>query len=322
MDGFRSWFFKDESALYNFIQIALSNPPSVKIDGKPALVVWSDFEGLEGPGVGFKSLIGQLQKGAPRDYFTNTQDLHDYIQSKGMDPSEGVRREESFRKALEQIAPLVEPGYMLWGDVLFYDSAEFAPNCECEPNTIRYRFSPEVFDCKGKDFGICIHTVLTENFVRESVLDANSYLTDKPAKTFLLSPVDIQCSVNQQLLDSARAAANKAHEFCRTFEIKDEVRKAIAYFSKKGITDIQQIATRAKVEPQVVQDTLDALAIYEVANDSIVDAYNTKGIQTFMNGLESSGEGLVYTDSSGQAIKFVKDEFTNTNKLHMMRGER
>ena len=36
---------------------------SVKIDGAPAIVMWSEFPGLKGPGVSYKLIIQQTQKG-------------------------------------------------------------------------------------------------------------------------------------------------------------------------------------------------------------------------------------------------------------------
>ena len=63
MDGvetyFRKGLFEDLYLLLrNFLH---ENGVSTKIDGAPAIVMWSEFPGLPSPGVSFKTIIKQAQ---------------------------------------------------------------------------------------------------------------------------------------------------------------------------------------------------------------------------------------------------------------------
>jgi hypothetical protein len=46
---------------------------TVKIDGAPAIVMWSEFPGVDGPGISYKTIVSQLQKGNPQNVFTKVE---------------------------------------------------------------------------------------------------------------------------------------------------------------------------------------------------------------------------------------------------------
>jgi hypothetical protein len=52
---------------------------TTKIDGAPAIVMWSNFPGLNGPGVSFKTIIKQVKNGTPKNVFNTIDDINAFM---------------------------------------------------------------------------------------------------------------------------------------------------------------------------------------------------------------------------------------------------
>ena len=77
MDGVEEYFMSGRiDELNSLLNAFLSNKNiTTKIDGSPAIVMWSDFPGLKGPGVSFKTIIQQTKKSTPKNVFTTVAQL-------------------------------------------------------------------------------------------------------------------------------------------------------------------------------------------------------------------------------------------------------
>ena len=62
MDGVEKYFQDGKfSELHQLIaEFLAGRGVTTKVDGSPAIVMWSDFPGLDGPGVSFKTIVKQV----------------------------------------------------------------------------------------------------------------------------------------------------------------------------------------------------------------------------------------------------------------------
>ena len=306
----------------------VDNIPSTKIDGAPALVLWNDFPGIEGPGVAFKTLPKQLLTGNPKDYFTDPEAIETFMNQKAADQGVDLtHRKESFKEGLMNIAANIKPGIMLWGDVLWANESEVkrdGDSVTCKPNTIEYTFWKKDFPNIDKSFGICIHTLIDHNFENYPVENANAYGNFKDA--FVLSKGDIQLGIDTSKVSSAKQAVQEFESFVSSSKLLDvnfdEFRKAYKRAAKvtSGNDIANVMASDSKLskfvnDPDEVKDFIMGLNIASKANSAIVDMY-TNPIQSSVNGVITDGEGYVIQTSNGY-FKFVKDDFTEANVAHI-----
>lgn len=75
MDGVEDYFTSGRfQELYTLLVSFLNNKNiTTKIDGAPAIVMWSEFPGVDGPGISYKTIVKQLQNGNPQNVFTTTE---------------------------------------------------------------------------------------------------------------------------------------------------------------------------------------------------------------------------------------------------------
>ncbi len=142
MDGVATYFKKGKfKELHVLMRKFLDGEGAVtKVDGSPAIVMWSDFPGLPSPGVSFKTIVKQAQRGNPKNVMASVDDIDRMAKEKNYDDDSIGRRIDAFKYALKHIAPKVKTGCMLWGDVLFtpYTKESLGSSVVCTPNTVTY----------------------------------------------------------------------------------------------------------------------------------------------------------------------------------------
>lgn len=121
MDGVEEYLGQGKfDELYKLLMKFLDGKDiTTKVDGAPAIVMWSKFPGLDSPGVSFKTIVKQAAKGEPKAVFTTPESIDAFSDEKGYDDALRGKRSEAFKLALKNIAPMIKPDVMLWGDVLF-----------------------------------------------------------------------------------------------------------------------------------------------------------------------------------------------------------
>ena len=280
---------------------------STKIDGAPAVVMWSEFPGLKGPGVSFKLIIQQTQKGTPGAYFTSNEEIDKFFTEKDMEPGAKEHRIASFKNALK-LARTVKPGIMVWGDVFYGKGDELTEvdgNPACTPNTLEYVFTdPQwVAQIEKSNFGIFVHTKVSSSFSVSRISDASGLL-DK-SEAFVLDPNDIEPKMknfNAPGIGPIRAHCMSIKEL-NDPKFQKNLRKA---FKTKDFS--------------VLGDQADNIAnlcaeISKALND-ITEQIKLGGFYTRHQGKPSGGEGFVVSDGS-DAMKLLTDDFTDKNLAHM-----
>lgn len=280
---------------------------STKIDGAPAIVMWSEFPGLKGPGVSFKLIIQQTQKGQPGAYFTSEEEIDKFFAEKDLGEGVKAHRIASFKNALK-LAKTVKPGIMVWGDTFFGDASELTDvdgNPACTPNTLEYVFTnPQwVEQISQSNFGIFVHTKCSSSFATSRISSADNLL-DKSA-AFVLDPEDIEPKLKKftpPAIGKIRALINDA-EFLNDPKFQKTLRKALKT-KDFGLLGENQ------------DQTLEILKEITKALNSITEQIGLAGFYTRYNGEMSGGEGFVVSDGS-EAMKLLTDDFTEKNLVHM-----
>ena len=280
---------------------------STKIDGAPAVVMWSEFPGLKGPGVSFKLIIQQTQKGTPGAYFTSDEEIDKFFAEKDMEAGPKQHRVAAFKNALK-LARTVKPGTMVWGDVFYSEPSELTDvdgQPACTPNTLEYVFTNPnwVEQIEKSNFGIFVHTKVSKNFDVSRISDASTLL-DKSA-AFVLDPNDIEPKVknfNAPKVGQIRARINSL-QCLKDPKFQKLMRKAFKTkdFSILG-PDADNIAQLCGL-------------IGECLND-ITEQIGLAGFYTRHQGQMSGGEGFVVSDGA-DAMKLLTDDFTEKNLAHM-----
>lgn len=306
-----------------------TNKNCVLVHNSPALMIWSDFPGVEGPGVGFKTLPAQISKGVPKDFFTDASQIAPFMQAKaeanGMDLT---HRQASFEEALLKLSASVKPGVMLQGDVLWANESEVqrdGDSVTCKPNTITYTFYKKDFPNIDKPFGICIHTMIDSNLGKNPVADASAYGNFSDA--FILSPEDVKIQIDPSKTSIAEEKVNELESFLSNSSGFDgdinELRKGYKRAAKVAQGKEALISTmiadpklvKAGINEQIISDYITGMVYASIANSAIVDMYHNP-IGSKINDQETEGEGYVIDTPAG-FFKFVKDEFTQSNVEHI-----
>lgn len=156
-----------------------------KIDGSPAITIWSQFPGYPGNSIQLKSFIQ-----GPNNCMSSVEEI---------DERYGDRPDmaEKLKSALA-LAPYIPENEAWWGDCLFGANDKKVENIRgneyitFHPNKIVYAFSednPGYEKVKSADFGIAFHTKFTPNGNAKKVtydLDASQY--DFPNWAYIMSP--------------------------------------------------------------------------------------------------------------------------------------
>lgn len=280
---------------------------STKIDGAPAIVMWSEFPGLKGPGVSFKLIIQQTQKGTPGACFTTEAEIDKFFAEK--DLGEGVKehRIASFKNALK-LARTVKPGIMVWGDTFYGDSSELTDvdgNPACTPNTLEYVFiNPAwVEQIQNSDFGIFVHTKVSSSFATSRITSADNLLNKNAA--FVLDPNDIEPRLKKFTPPALTAIKTKISQLdcLNDPKFQKNLRKALK------TKDFSILGENAEALADLCSD------ISKVLN-AITDQIGLAGFYTRYNGELSGGEGFVVSDGA-EAMKLLTDDFTDKNLIHM-----
>ena len=196
MDGVEDYLYQGKfDELYKLLMKFLDGKDiTTKIDGAPAIIMWSKFPGLEGPGVSFKTIVNQVQKGEPKAVFTKPEDIDAFSDEKGYDQGLRGKRSEAFKLALQNLAPLVKPGIMVWGDVLFtpYTKHSEGTDIAFTPNTLTYTLSTKNFpEAKSAKLGIFVHTAIDKSFKASNIFDGKKLFKGKTGDAFVLTTDDI-----------------------------------------------------------------------------------------------------------------------------------
>ena len=332
MDGVEEYFMSGRiDELNSLLNAFLSNKNiTTKIDGSPAIVMWSDFPGLKGPGVSFKTIIQQTKKSTPKNVFTTVAQLKELaVQNQQSDEVVGKKthianRLKAFQYALQYIAPNIKPGYMLWGDVLFTETTKSVKNGNivCTPNTLTYEFNDEHFPtAKNADFGICIHTAVNKSFQMTSISDVNKYLSSNiPSEVFVLSLDDIKpnmqntSELKRQLVDVSKHA--KDIKSIMSPEIGKSIKKAIK--TNADMFEVIRSNTKCKqLSDDQIQTIVKVFSEYVDLKEKIVKNCNVDKIAVTYDGKKHAGEGYVVNDGKNTMKLVSTDDFTKHNIAHM-----
>lgn len=229
MDGVEDYFKKGEfEALYKLVGKFLDGRGiTTKVDGAPAIVMWSKFPGLPGPGVSFKTIIRQTQSGNPKTVLTSIQQIDEFAREKEYDDETVGKRIDAFKYALKCIAPNIRPGVMLWGDTLFTPSTKQhgKSSIVCTPNTLTYEFDIDAFPgIEQAKFGICVHSVVDKNFQIKNVTDANKFMSVPSDEAFVLTPEDTKPEMED--MGRFRVGLEEANDMA--MEVKDGFTKNVS----------------------------------------------------------------------------------------------
>lgn len=278
---------------------------TVKVDGAPALMIWSSVEGLKGPGVSFKLIAKQLSKGKPGVHFTSEDEIDKYFTERGAD----AHRINAFKQGLK-LAKDVKPGVFLWGDVLFSSRDELEQEDDglaCSPNFLKYVFTGDEFlnRMESADFGIYFHTVVDgSSFAESPVRDLDGLL--KPNGQFCIAPADLE---PKRVGDMSAVAADirKLATQIADVDMSDADYAALRRAIKSG--DFSALGDRASKLEEIIATIGDI-------NAGLISNYKLTGYHTVANGEDSDGEGFVVSGKSGR-VKIVPEEFTAGNLEHI-----
>ena len=325
MDGIEEYFqqgrFKDlDDLMHEFLK---GKSITTKIDGAPAIMMWSDFPGLKGPGVSFKTIVKQTQKGEPQNVFTTEEEIDAFIKEKGYDDDLAAKRGDAFKFALKYIAPHVKAGFMLWGDTLFTSSTKKinGNEVECTPNTLTYKFDTNEFpEAKTAAIGICIHSAVNKQFQMANVDNMKKVMNGKVHDAFILT------------LDMVKPELKNATKFKKQLDIlvkktqviqgyfTENIGKALKKATKKNLDFIETIKADKKnksLTDTQINDIVNCYLAFIQLKEDIVKNCKVNKIKTSLEGNDHNGEGYVIT-KNGNALKLVSTEdFTKHNIEHM-----
>lgn len=305
---------------------------SLKIDGAPAIVAWSDFKGLPA-GVAFKTIFGQLDKGIAEEgkhYFTSEEQILNFMESKRAnfpDEDSYIHRTDAFLQALD-LAKFLAPGIAFQMDVLWSNRNEVEEDEShifVKPNTISYAISKEKFPAvKTAKFGAIIHTVSDGSGApsrekifggKEAPVDLCIFVKDdfvpvqKSEKTYN--------EINQILeqLSDLIAPAERAYGSQDNDKLKKALKKVIK--NSSGIDEFRDSLYALELFEDSDVDTLvEFFSLAQQANNKIAKNYTVPGIDA--SGVSADeNEGLVVKIPDGSVFKVVSDDFTNTNIEHV-----
>ena len=312
--------------LCDILEFAIKRPQSVstKIDGKPALFMWSSFPGLRGPGVGFKSLLEQLKRPDRQlgTYFTSDQEIDDYMSRSERTEGFIKHRGDSFKCALK-MAPFVAPGHILWGDVLFTpgEIKSVGGLFSCTPNTIEYQIDPKVFpQVKSANFGIFLHTDIDGKLGTQTIKNLSKLLTYKGEMVLkpsdLVPETDLSTSELMSELDRLRQDGQECKDLMEANDIlRTTCRRLVNKIDLNLTKKIENLPKKYKEDgAKVITNAMGFINLKEY----ILNNTSIHGIKSLINGERSNGEGYVIDMPGHEPLKLVSDtDFTAFNKIHM-----
>lgn len=327
MDGVATYFKKGKfKELHVLMRKFLDGEDAVtKVDGFPAIVMWSDFPGLPSPGVSFKTIVKQAQRGNPKNVMASVDDIYRMAKEKNYDDSMG-RRIDAFKYALKHIAPNVKPGCMLWGDVLFtpYTKESFGSSVVCTPNTVTYEFDEASFPrVTIAEFGIYLHSLVDAGFKVISISDVDEALLSHPSdKVFAIAPMDMSPNFGgdrERFLARLEEVNDMAMKIAPEFN--EDIGKAIDKALRTGVDIADEIMSSCEgmdddIDGEYAESVQDVFLAYMQLKEDIVQQCKPP-VKTFTSGKPSIGEGYVIGDGHGNFLKLVPNEFTMANKEHM-----
>ena len=158
---------------------------TVKIDGAPAVIIWSSFAGYPDNSICLKSFVNSAN---------NCLSSEEDIINKYRAQSDLV---DKLKWALS-LAPYIPEGEAWQGDCLFTKNTLKEVNIleneylVFQPNKLIYAFSDESDNynkIKNADFGICFHTIYTGSLYSKSQhFDVNLNKIQVPHNIYLMSP--------------------------------------------------------------------------------------------------------------------------------------
>ena len=328
MDGVEKYFQQGKfKELYTLLRKFLGDKDgkggAAKVDGAPAIVMWSEFPGMDGPGVSYKAIITQAKRGSPKCVFTNPSQMDNTTNwasglEDGGKKNRVLNRADSFKLALKHLSPCIKPGIMVWGDVLFTPGIKQEKDGKviCTPNTLTYEFDTDAFpEAKDAEFGIYLHTAIDEDFNTTSIHDANNVLVEKPSGAFVLSSIDMKPQVNNlegfktRLEELNDMAMEIAPQF--TPNIGHDIDRAI----KTGVDISDEIMSDKKnkdIDGDYAELVESAYLGYFQLKENLLANCSIPNVNTYMDGERTDGEGYVVSQGSS-AMKLVSKKFTKSN---------
>lgn len=197
---------------------------SSKIDGSPALMLFSNIDGISGPGISLKGLItAKNVEAAEKTVIQSEQDLLDRYG----DRPDMIAKIMPFLQAILSGELKVKDGHIIQGDLLFSKDSleEFEEYLTFQPNTIMYAVPKESEAgkmLKQKDAGIAVHTVYSGSigdFDQSFDINVTEEMPSKPEGLFImdcfvpnlsgnLSYTAQETSIMQDMIDELKEAHN------------------------------------------------------------------------------------------------------------------
>lgn len=336
MDGYKEYFISGRfSDLVQGLAIAQElkkDNVSLKVDGAPAIVAWSNFRGLPA-GVAFKTIFSQLDKGTAEEgkhYFTSKEQILNFMESKRTnfpDEDSFIHRTDAFLQALELTEHLY-PEAAFQMDVLWSNRNEVEEDethIFVKPNTISYAISKEQFPAvEAAGFGAVVHTISNskiapsrDQIIKTDNLPANFCIFVKdnfePVKKSEKESNQIN-EILEELYDLIKPA-EKAYG-----EKNDNLKKALKKVIKNssGIDELKSnLYALELLKDSDVDILVEFFSLAQQANNRIAKNYVVPGI-TASGVSGDENEGLVVNiPSSESLLKVVSDDFTTTNIEHV-----
>ena len=336
MRGLEDLIYKNDiDCLVRVLKDAISGgTASVKIDGSPALILWSEYPGLDGPGVAFKWFPASLRKGTEK-YFTSGKSIDDFIDAgnlerdeKGRIGNEGLRR--TLKNALG-LASIVPGGRMIQGDVLFGTADSIQRNGEVDwvkPNTLSYEFQRGTLE--GREFGMVIHTEYDGDVrdLHQSTFDGE---LNAPHKFFLMTSSDLEVKSGSlkkygRIVDQIGSELKSADDLLSKKDFVPKLRRAVTDAQLLGkdfeAGDVMNALMDSKSAKFVEENRegVEALVgsileVQEIKSLIMKELEKSTPFRTLDDGAPTSGEGFVVMDKTGP-VKLVDDaDFTRKNLI-------
>lgn len=349
MDGYKEYFcngqFNNLVLGLNMAQELEGNIDSIslKIDGAPAIVAWSNYPhapetmpALKKPGVAFKTIFSQVDKGIAEEgkhYFTSEEQIINFMESKRANfPDEDayIHRTDAFINALK-LAEFMRPNLAFQMDVLWSNRNEIEEDEShifVKPNTISYAISKEKFPtAKTSEFGAVIHSASdskgapSKNLIFENEVPSNFCIfvkddfipTRKSKKEY--KEIDKILHELYDLIRPAEAAYGAEMAELGVDNEKKALKKVIK--NSSGIDEFRSNLSALEIFEDSAVDTLtEFFSLAQQANNRIAKNYIVPGIDA-SDGFADENEGLVVKIPTGSLFKVVSDDFTNANVEHV-----
>ena len=231
---------------------------SSKIDGSPALMLFSNIDGISGPGISLKGLItAKNVEAAEKAVIQSEQELLDRYG----DRPDMVAKIMPFLKYLLSGELRIKDGHIIQGDLLFSNDSieEFEEYLTFQPNTIMYAV-PKDSDIGRvilqQEAGIAVHTVYSGSvgdFDQSFDIDIAQEFSSKPDGLFImdcfipnlagnLSYTAQETSIMQDMINELKEAHNVltthfSKQYSRLCDNEEFVKMYFQTYQNKVISD-------------------------------------------------------------------------------------